>query len=56
MSRVKEEDYRRLEQQIKQWNIDHFDLFELSQPNEVRIVPSPGGKANLALLFTTVYH
>ena len=29
------EDRQRLIQLIKQWNVDHYDIFELSLPNEV---------------------
>lgn len=27
----------RLTQLIQQWNVDHYDLFELSAPNQVRM-------------------
>lgn len=30
------EERKKLSQLISQWNVDHYDLFELSQPNEVR--------------------
>ncbi|ESO87215.1 hypothetical protein LOTGIDRAFT_210615 [Lottia gigantea] len=38
MAQVKsptKEDRQRLSQQIHQWNTDHYDIFELSQPNEL---------------------
>jgi len=35
--RVKEEELQRLKRQIKEWNENRLDLFELSQPNEVFI-------------------
>lgn len=30
------QDRQRLANVITQWNQDHYDLFELSQPNEVK--------------------
>ena len=32
------QDRQRLANIITQWNQDHYDLFELSQPNEVKFV------------------
>ena len=37
MSRSKKEEYERLRGLINQWNDDHYDIFELSLPNEVII-------------------
>ncbi|KAK0064396.1 afadin [Biomphalaria pfeifferi] len=34
MSMSKKEEYERLRGLINQWNVDHYDIFELSQPNE----------------------
>lgn len=34
MPRSKKEEYDRLRGLINQWNVDHYDIFELSQPNE----------------------
>ncbi|XP_012937979.1 afadin [Aplysia californica] len=34
MSRAKKEEYERLRSLINQWNDDHYDIFELSLPNE----------------------
>ncbi|CAG5132613.1 unnamed protein product, partial [Candidula unifasciata] len=34
MSKTKKEEYERLKNLIHQWNIDHYDIFELTQPNE----------------------
>ena len=35
--RTKEEELQRLKRQIKEWNENRLDLFELSLPNEVFI-------------------
>ncbi|KAH9504709.1 hypothetical protein Btru_062619, partial [Bulinus truncatus] len=34
MAMSKKEEYDRLRGLINQWNVDHYDIFELSQPNE----------------------
>ncbi|GFO28372.1 afadin [Plakobranchus ocellatus] len=34
MPRSNKEEYDRLRGLINQWNVDHYDIFELSQPNE----------------------
>ena len=39
--RTKEEELQRLKRQIKEWNENRLDLFELSLPNEV-FISSPG--------------
>lgn len=31
-------EYRRLVQLITQWNDDHYDIFEITQPNEVSVL------------------
>lgn len=43
------QDRQRLANVITQWNQDHYDLFELSQPNEVK-------KEVFVIIKTFFYH
>lgn len=37
MSSSRREEYERIRSLVNQWNDDHLDIFELSEPNKVNI-------------------